>query len=863
MAQKYDSPKLGQSKDVTFRWVTEIDPELEQWRSLAEEWMSTVVRGKGHAIIALGKFLYNYLHERNITKIPAEFLKRDYPAESFYYSCLSQVKTREYVRKCLQKVNAFLNWVLENYFSIEDDLGNKVVPIEYHNPISIEIPADAVHQGTLDESDKNTLPYRYIKQLRTILCPIEATNFQDWKWAQKAIDTPNGGDWFVIEHSEIDKDDPDCIWRKRESTKYEQENKGLPESIYELWSPVRAVALYTKLLLPLRTYQVRMLDSGEIDTFRYEQPKRHEAGQWITNNGLLKKGTEKHPVRRGVFRKFLDPITRFEMTGFYVNTNKTADIDKEEYSKGYEIPWQYEEALYWLAKLRNWQEKYNTIDKPTAWMDLEINHIGNIKDISVLRQMGETCFLFRNAFEVGENKTKPIHERGLRPLWYKILLELEKQCEVLESIEEGHKPKFVKNKITTFYSLHSLRVSLITAYALEGGVPMPILSKCIAGHARLVMTLYYTKAGITYVSEKMDEAEQKMSEQEQDSYMRWLRDATYKQLEAYSASNDPASLQAVLNAQQSGASFIKDDKGICPKGCLECNTGGTYINDGTGKTSYGVVPGYPEQNCVRCRWFLTGPAFLPGLVHHFNVIGYNISETAERLVRFESEVEKLENLKFDCEQNGLSFTENEKLSKLEKLYQQEMQRNDKLANDYNATLRLIDRCIAMIKQPKNDGQTQFVAVGTMDDVHIALEDVPNKLCQIQTVCNGAEIYPETDASKAVLQRSQILDLTFAMNGKRPIFFSLTPEQQLIAGNAWIQLLASRAGSLKDALPYVDGRKKLSELGLEIETEKLIQEVAGQTLLYSVDNKPTSERLGLPNGNQVVTSAYQVHTATKD
>ncbi len=821
---------LGQTKDVTFRWVTEIDPDLEQWRSLAEEWLLTVKKGKSHAIGALGKFLYDYLHERNLSKVPAEYLKIGYPAESFYETCLSHLKYEQ--AYFLSYVNNFLDWVLENYFSVEDDFGNKFIPSEYHNPISLETPGKVKLRGGLDESDKNTLPYRYIKQLRTILCPTEATSFRDWKWSQNAMNARNGGDWFVIDHSKIDKDDPDCVWRERESTKYEQEKKGLPKIVCELWSPVRAVALYTKLLLPLRTYQVRMLDSGEADTYRYEQTKRNEAGQWVVNNGMLKGGTEKYPVRRGVLRKFLDPVTRFEMTGLYINTNKTADIDKEEWAKGYEVPWQYEEVLYWLAKLRNWQEKYNPIEKPTAWTELERTHFGKIKDEGILRQMSATCFLFRDASGEKKNKNKPIREQALNPLWHKLLLELQRQCELVEGSDDGSKLKFIRNEHTTFYPLHSLRVSLITAYALEGGVPMPILSKCIAGHARLVMTLYYTKAGITYVSEKMNEAERKMGEVEQDSYMRWLKDATYKQLEVYSASNDPASLQSVLNAQQSGASFIKDDKGICPKGGWGCDTGGTYINDDTGKTSYGVVPGYPEQNCVRCRWFLTGPAFLPGLVHHFNVIGYNISETAERLLRFEEEIEGLENLKFECEQNNLPFLENEKLSKLEKLYQQEIQKNDTLANDYNATLRLIDRCVAIIKQSKDDGHTQFVAVGTMDDVQIALEDVPDKLNQIQTVCNGAEIFPETDASKAVLQRSQVLDLALAMNGKRPIFFTLTPEQQLIAGNAWMQLLINRAGSLKDAVPYMEGRKKLSEIGLENETEDFVQSITEKSLRLS-------------------------------
>ena len=830
---------VGQTKDITFRWVTEIDSGLEQWRSLAEEWLVTVKRGKQRAIKSIGKFLNNYIHKQDLTKVPSEFLNRSYPAVSFYESCYSQRKSMDDGLKSMRHVENFLNWVLENYFSVEDDMGNKLVPTEYHNPITADIP-DRPRSSGLTESDKNTLPYRFIKQLRRILVPYEAHHFEDLSWAIKAFDKAlnGGGDWFVVDYSFIDKNDSDCVWRERTTTKYEQDKKGLPEIIYELWSPVRTVALYTKLLLPLRTYQVRMLDSGEADTYRYAQPMQQVAGHWTNNTGIIKEGTEKHPVRRGVFRKFFDPVTKLEMTGFYINTNKTADIDKEEYTKGYEVPWQYEEALYWLSKLRDWQEKYNPIDSPTPWTELEKKHLGDIKDINILRQMGVSTFLFRDpTYELKEDKSKPIRQMGLEPLWYKLLSELEKELQASNDTDDTVQLKFVKNKNTTLYPLHSLRVSLITAYALEGGVPMPILSKCIAGHSRLVMTLYYTKAGITYVSEKMNEAEKKLVEKEQDSYARWLKDATYKQLEAYSASNDPSSLQAVLSAQQSGASFIKDDKGICPKACLGCDTGYIQTNDDTGKQTIQPVPGYPEQNCVRCRWFITGPAFLPGLVHHFNVIGYNIGETAERLMRFESDIEQLENMKFETEQNGHIFQENEKLSKLEKLHQQEIQKNDKLANDYNATLRLIDRCVAIIKKPSEDNGIQLVAVGQIDDIRLALSDEPNKLFQLQTLCNGAEIFPETDASKAVLQRSQIIDLTLAMNEKKPVLFTLTPEEQLIAGNAWMRLLINRAGSLKDAVPYLEGRKKLAEIGLERDFDDAL-ELAGESASLLTNNNWT-------------------------
>lgn len=102
-------------------------------------------------------------------------------------------------------------------------------------------------------------------------------------------------------------------------------------------------------------------------------------------------------------------------------------------------------------------------------------------------------------------------------------------------------------------------------------------------------------------------------------------------------------------------------------------------------------------------------------------------------MRFESDIENLENMKLEAEQNGYIFQEDEKLAKLEKLHQQEFQKNDKLANDYNATLRLIDRCIAISKKPCEDNKVQLVAVGQMDDIKIALTDEPNKLFQLQTI----------------------------------------------------------------------------------------------------------------------------------
>ena len=80
------------------------------------------------------------------------------------------------------------------------------------------------------------------------------------------------------------------------------------------------------------------------------------------------------------------------------------------------------------------------------------------------------------------------------------------------------------------------------------------------------MTVYYTKAGISYVTDKMKQAEKNILENDKEAFGRFIRDAKYEQLEISAVTNDPIAYQAVINAQKSGASIVISDKGICPKG---------------------------------------------------------------------------------------------------------------------------------------------------------------------------------------------------------------------------------------------------------------------------------------------------------
>jgi len=813
------------TRDVQLLYVTNDDLTMENWRILAVEWLETIKSGKALAMNMLKRFLVDYIIDQNLSRDPAEFFRTGYVAPSFYSLCLSHINSKNDVSRIISMLNRFIDFTLERRFSIEDDIGRKVIPHEFRNPIPFDAPSRGINRA-LSESNKNILPYALIREIRELLCPSDAKNFSDWAWAHTAYEQ-GAGDWIKVSKDCINHSDPDCVWRTRELR-----NRRKTERIYELWFPGRAVGLLTKLELPLRTYQVRMLDSGEADTQVYID------GQWCDNESPLAKGSKKSPYQQGVFRKLVDSFKNVSMTGLYINTNKTADINKEQSNRGYVIPWEHQNVLYWLSKLRDWQSKYNPISAPTPWASLEAKHFGVVKSAQVLKEMGECCFLFRDPTETPGDK--PIPENGMNLLWYKLLAEFEERCKRNNKLGPGGvNLSFVdrETKVTTLYPLHSLRVSLITAFALEGGVSMPILSKCIAGHSRLVMTLYYTKTGVAYVSEQMTEAEKRISSQEHDSFARWLKDATYKELENNGVYSDPLAIEAVMAAQSSVANFSMDSKGICPKGATGCDSGGIYFNDDTGKISYGPIQGYPEKNCVRCRWFISGPAFLCGLVNHWNSVHFNMSEIGSSILNLEKQLGLLEDEQYIAQATDGTFTRSSELAIIQKALQSAIEQNDKLANDSTATLRLIARCRSILASDSVTTGVQLVAVGKIDDVQISINEC-SKLQQVLTIISSSSIVPESDFSKVALKAGKSFDMMLALNNRRPVFFRLDDEELLAAVRHLTELLRAETGSIKNALPFAEGTKQLAELGILDSIDKFV---------HAIEQNSVQE---LPFGNHV-------------
>lgn len=800
--------------DRSFGWVEREYPQLAAWRTLAVEWLKGETSGIGDRLKAFSAFFERYLIQHGLPLDPAVFLARKTVLPDFYGTACPDsaggISNNNHI-------HAFLHFVLLREFSEATDDGQLVISPAFRNPVP------RMSKGGLpkrDESVHSPLPYGYIDELRQMLAA--GPHFGDWKWAQNAQGGELGRrgrvavDWFEVTEERIDRNDPDCVWRVRKMTSSQYRGG----QVLEMWSPVRWVALLVKLILPLRTFQVRMLDSGEADTWRYA------AGAWGLNPSRLAQGNERRPLQQGVFRRS-NPLSDGDEVAsvLYVNTNKTADIAKSGPDKGYVVPWPsvgpvHQDVFYWLEKLRNWQEKYNPISRRTAWTELDGRHLTAKSDVQ-LAGYPDACFLFRLREARDGEQNLPVSGDTLDRPWYLLLEALQLRLadrgethrngasiRLIPSQEERAKSKSCTYTVTLF-PLHSLRVSLITALALEGQVPFPVLQKLV-GHSRLLMTLYYTKPGATHVHGVLLNAAKLLEANKEASIQNFLLDTAHDELLQRAICNSVPSLAAAIPqhpAARNPAGWMPMHHGLCLVGGNTsevedngsvggCYNGGANIGSSS-NPRFGPAPG-GSRNCVRCRWFVTEPHHLPALAAHFNTVAYHFDEARNACMTHEQELQGLKKLKADAEDGGRPFAGQDAYRQAERVWESALKRFSDRAEDLVACWRLIERCKAALEEPQGD-LTQLVTVGTVTDVQVAFEETESELLQLAGVCDSVEVYPDLEPGKAIFRRSQLLDAVLYRDDLPPVFMMLSEKEQLLAGNAFMRRLAQQMNPENPAL----------------------------------------------------------------
>lgn len=792
-------------KPSPFETISELG--FDAWVDIANRWTKTG-RNRDVRILSIRDFLIYLISNDGLPQHPYEIFllgSRVVPlAPHIEMLALSRRKSAESV------ITKFFDEVLIDTCYDRDEETGELIPIlselKFRNPYAYSDVVDT-YQYRPNESTKPPLDFIYIEQARKYLVPdiVSAKDgseticksFLQLHHAQKLFH----GDWVKVDKSlyELALEDPNCPTRTRKisSLKYGRRT----EVVYEIWSPVRTMAMYVLLSLPLRGIQIVYLDSGEADEYKLVENSSELV--WVKNDNPLA-GQLKN---RGFLYK-----NQNDTIGMKVSTNKTS-----YYDGGYNVPYIPEDVVRWMIRLRDWQSKYNPLTEPTQW--LEIKHPRKV-DKKLMQKRGAQCFLFRDmdTTERGNNHvgsqpmtTNKAFKTPLAKLLYQI-----QDNELPLTSKQRESDSFTAYR--SIYTPHSLRVSHISALLFEGDGIDPIIVQKLVGHANLVMTIYYAKIGHERMREKLDVKYKEVAANAQKQYQLRLMEKSIEEAKGeliFSTGCDS------LEWEKSAIRF--KDFGLCPVANGLCHEGGPKINSEKLTSSH-----TPARSCFQCRFFITGPGFIAGLLAKGNEINIAKASSLKNISILKSEENALKKKKKVTEDKGLTTTDIKLEIKNKRSVREEAE--DRLAlrsKDQAAVFKFVVLSIRLMNQQiksKDTNDNPMTLILNRPEVELKCElEESSEFRTLAEVCDDAQFFDSVDDSEAVLRREKLLDNMLEKNGLSPMFYKLNDEQSRFIGNQMQKVLLSRLGGWGAVDDLVYGTIHLSDLTTTNDKEMLALE----------------------------------------
>lgn len=757
-----------------------ISLDYVTWAVKIKEFM-TKARGGGTKETQLCRFVRLYIEQFDKSKSPHAFLIQEKFDVKPFRDVLENIESEPMKRKLVVYVNEFLDYIIDNDLTIEDEETGEIVRVDNaRNPFSLLLSQQNISSSSIrSETTKPCLQYHFVKKAQEWIMPANAKCFQDLEHLHKF-----DADWVKVEFNQLDLYDPDCVYRIVDNQAY-------------LWCPTDWIHTYALTKVPLRGRQIAYNDSGEADEYIADIDTQNKV-IWLKNNSPLSGLTKE----QSFIKKMPDG-----QIGMFTTTNKTNNN-----GQGYTIPWMPDDLAYWLVKLRKWQQKYNPISYPSAWLDCQRTNLNELQR----KAKGINCFLFRrfNDFEPATVTN------ALTPRLAAALFHIQPSNLMLATLE-GNPATLgcYKSK----YTPHSMRVSLITAYVLEMGMPIEIVMK-IVGHSSVIMSIYYCKVSNQEIRTRLEEGEKIALKSEAESIQRTIEQNKIESIKNQLIGNNLELLQALSNDVPVG-NYIFRDYGICPFAASRCDDGGDLIKS---SSFYTPTPqGYlGVQNCIRCRHFITGPAFIGGLLAITNEILLQSNDQSEicsklqiKINQINQEIDNLEKEEYIANLKQLKFNGAENRAKLEtelrnfeSEYETAAKKLDMLLCDIQAAYSHITKCHKLINNsPTIEGDTKLSLI-TAPNAELVLEmEEVSHYQQLQEVCDNAMIYKSCNADQAIYPRTQLIDKMAMFNEIMPNLFMLSKEQQLSAGNQIFKLLMSRLKSWDKVQKVMDGEIRLIEL----------------------------------------------------
>ncbi len=562
---------------------------------------------------------------------------------------------------------------------------------------------------------------------------------------------------------------------------------GSDAGVEPIFFPAAPIALDMILTTGMRSRSALWMDSGEGDEFWVDRskiclvPNILPSAQSGCKNGYLR----------------IIPIGPGENTiGMYLATNKTDP---------YEVPWVDGVNAGYFELMRAWQIENNPRRTPVVATRHRLE-----LDLSTREEIGEVFPVFRDPRgAVGS----PLTRSALYDYWAALLRHCEpiyneRRRERLAEIgAEFRWEPLLRENGKPRWDLHSLRVTVVTTL-IDAGVSPEVVA-ILVGHKTIVMTWHYVavrndvtqkaiQAGLEARRQKalsaLDEAQ--TDDQVDDVLNEFMGSVTQ-------INSEGSKLLKVGITDGEPNPYEVFSHGICPG--ASCALG---RDDGSSQ----IKPVFRPQACSMCRFRITGPAFLNGLVLRLNALMVEINSSFEVDRALADEVARIEDA-------GRSA------SRLEARLRRHKRFRDELWAEWAAELVTIRRAEAELQL---DGSAGALMVDGQVEVSAKFEEVHalqlmHEVVTVASITPGAAMDVPT-GTRAM--RDEVLMEIARQSDAAEFFYRLSPERRRAATDAFGDLITRHARALSDQQPELIERLLTGDLKLP-ELRNYASDMAGE------------------------------------
>lgn len=577
------------------------------------------------------------------------------------------------------------------------------------------------------------------------------------------------------------------------------------------YCPVIPTLLLAMLEVPLRMIQLRRLDSGEGDvaqfngeTLSWERNDGPHSGHWAKLENL----PEIECKTRGYACK-LDGEGK-SITGIFVNTNKTGSP--------YIIPWFNPRLMRLFWDLRRWQETYNPIPKPVGpGVYLDTCHDYSESTLGTMPYIFPLARLFPTANRPTFGRTATSSE--INHAWCALLVQIQHRwndqhpgnpvrlIEINPRNGQPHKPA---------YNLHGFRVRGLTNLH-RGGMPLELVSKLVAGHATLSMTLYYVNRDPIEVADIIDAAISKSST-EQRAFIDDLRRMDIEEARQKTVSISRDAIEEAISSK-SQVQFCNVAIGICPFDGTRCSDGGSLraaADKGGGRRAvYGPVE---PHACIMCRHFISGPPWLNELAQYGTKLCEQRQHLAQEQARIDETVFALESMMRAGKIERAVFE-----NKFDELQAEMCQVKDRqeVVEDSIFNVELLCNSSIKLLDSRPEGQNEVLLVANSRSSFVEYDEI-SEFEQAVRITAAGRIHKILGDKRVEDKRDRFLDLMLVHSSIVPprLMTNISAEHCRQAMDQYALFVLSRAAP-QDVKALTDGTLRLRDIGLEEDVRKLL------------------------------------------